>query len=126
MFTGRSKVVEKFVEDLKKDFQVEVTVAKKPGDEFAFLKRTYVWVEEGVLVKPGQYAAKMIKLLEENYGTTKKQKLPATAEIQEIDETGLISPADAAVFRSIVGMGTYYLSQERLDLSFVIKELATR
>ena len=57
------------MEDLKKDLQVEVTVAKKPGDEFTFLKRTYVWVKEGLLVKPGQYAAKMIKLFEENEET---------------------------------------------------------
>eukprot|EP00913_Durusdinium_trenchii_P020830 g19569.t1 len=46
-------------------------------------------------------------------------------QIQEVDETNLITSADAAVFRSIVGMGIY-LSQERLDLSFVIKELASK
>lgn len=62
-----------FVEDLTKDFQVEVSIANIPQNEVSFLERTYVWVDEGLLVKPGQYAAKMIHLFEENYGGQEAQ-----------------------------------------------------
>lgn len=89
---------------------MEVPLARASGDEFTFLKRTYVWVEEGLLVKPVQYAAKMVKLFEENYGIAKKQKRPATSDIQEVD---------------IVGTAIH-LSQERVGLSYVVKELASK
>ena len=81
-------------------------------------------VDEG-LVKPGQYAANMIKTFEEVYGEMKRQKLLCAAEIQELDASNLIAPQDAAIYRSIVGMGIY-LSQERLDIAYTIKELASK
>ena len=55
----------------------------------------------------------------------KRQKLPFTAEIEELDTSNLITPQDAAIYRSIVGMGIY-LSQERLDIAYTIKELASK
>ena len=125
MFTGRSKVVDEFTTELRKHFEVDVNKAENVGDTFSFLKRKYEVVDEGLLVKPGQYAANMIKTFEEVYGEVKRQKLPCTAEIQELDTSDLITPQDAAIFRSIVGAGIY-LSQERLDIAYTIKELASK
>ena len=76
-------------------------------------------------MRPGQYATKMIKALEDKYGPARKQRLPATAEIQDADGSNVVPQEDAAVYRSIVGTGIY-LAQERLDISFVVKELASK
>ena len=125
MFTGRQKAVEDFVTKLKEKFEVDVTMVKEYGQEFSFLKRKYIYVEDGLLIKPGQYAANIIKTYEDHFGPARKQKLPATSDIQDADGSNLASPEDAAIFRSIVGMGIY-LAQERMDVAFVVKELASR
>ena len=125
MLTGRARVVEEFTTKPKKHIEVDVNKAENVGDSFSFLKRKYEVVEEGMLVKPGQYAANMVKTFEEVYGEVKRQKLPCTAEIQEFDTSNLITPQDAAIYRSIVGMGIY-LSQERLDIAYTTKELASK
>ena len=125
MFTGRQKPVDAFVDKLKEKFDVEVSMIKNHNDEFSFLKRKYIYVPEGLLVRPGQYATRMIKTFEDNYGPVRKQRLPATSDIQDADGTNAVPHEDASVFRSIVGMGIY-LSQERLDISFAIKELASK
>ena len=123
MFTGRQKAVDAFVCKLKEKFEVEVSMVRNYNDEFAFLKRKYIYVPEGLLVKPGQYATKMIKTFEDKYGPVRRQRLPATSDIQDADGSNVVAPEHASVYRSIVGMGIY-LSQERLDISFVVKELA--
>ena len=64
----------------------------------------------------------MIKNFEDFYGQAKKQKVPSGPEIQEADGPEALSSEEVALY-SLVGSGVY-LSQERLDLSFAIKELA--
>ena len=125
MFTGRQIPVENFVKKLKDKFDVEVSMIKEHNEEFSFLKRKYTYVAEGLLVRPGQYAMKMIKAFEDKYGPVRKQRLPATTEIQDADGSNVVPQEDAAIYRSIVGMGIY-LAQERLDISFVVKELASK
>ena len=53
------------------------------------------------------------------------QRLPAPGDIQDADGSKVVSYEDASTYRSIVGMGIY-LAQERFDLSFVVKELASK
>ena len=125
MFTGRQTAVESFVMKLKEKFEVDMTMVKEYGQEFSFLKRKYAYVEDGLLIKPGQYASNIIKTYEDHFGPARKQKLPATSDIQDADGSNLASPEDAAIYRSIVGMGIY-LAQERMDVAFVVKELAGR
>ena len=125
MFAGRSKAVEKFVDKLKAKFEVEVSRVEEDGQEFSFLKRTYKLTPESLLVKPGQYASKMIALFEDTYGKVKRQRLPASADIQDADSSNLVGPQEASTFRSITGMGIY-LAQERLDIAYTIKELASK
>ena len=125
MFTGRQKAVERFVMKLKEKFEVDMTMVKEYGQEFSFLKRKYIYVEDDLLIKPGQYASNVIKTYEDHFGPARKQKLPATSDIQDADGSNLASPEDAAIYKSIVGMGIY-LAQERMDVAFVVKELAGR
>lgn len=63
MFTGREQPVEDFVKKLKEKFDVEVAMVKNYNDEF--LKRRCTYVPEGLLVRPGQHATKIIKAFEE-------------------------------------------------------------
>ena len=125
MFTGRQKPVDAFVDKLKEKFDVEVSMIRNYDDEFSFLKRKYIYIPEGLLVRPGQYATRMIKTFEDKYGPVRRQRLPATSDIQDADGSNAVPYEDASIFRSIVGMGIY-LSQERLDISFAIKELASK
>ena len=112
VFTGRQKPVEDFVMKLKEKFEVDMAMVN-------FLKSRYVYVEDGLLIKPGQYASNIIKTetYEDQFGPARRQKLPATSDIQDIrdiDGSNLASPENAAIYRSIVGMGIY-LAQERMD-----------
>ena len=125
MFTGKEEPVNNFIQSMEKRFDIEVNVMKNYGDEFSFLKRKYVYTPEGLSVKPGSYATNMVKTFEDHFGPVKRQRLPATADIQDYDGSSTIPQQDAAVYRSVVGMGIY-LAQERCDIAFCIKELASK
>ena len=73
MFTGRQKPVEDFVMKLKEKFEVDMMMVTDYGQEFSFLKRRYVFVEDGLLIKPGQYASNIIKTYEDHFGPARKQ-----------------------------------------------------
>ena len=125
MFFGEKTFVnEKFIPGLKEQFEVSVAMMEAEGDEFQFLKRTYRLTEEGLAILPGRYAEEMIKLYEGRYGKVKVQKVPCGPEILESCGSELLRGEDAKLYRSFVGMGIY-LSLERVDLSFTIKELAS-
>ena len=86
---------------------------EEDGQEFSFLKRTCKLTPDGLLA-------------EETYGKVKRQRLPASADIQDADSSNLVGPQEASAFRSITGMGIYYLAQERLDIAYTTKELASK
>ena len=52
------------------------------------------------------------------------QKIPCSAEIQMEDTSQKLNPRDVTAYRSIVGL-CLYIGQERPDLAFMIKELAS-
>ena len=96
------------------------------GQEFSFLKRRYVYVEDGLMIKPGQYASNIIK----TYVTRATSDLPGNRSClnphtQDADGSNLASPEDAAIYRSIVGMGIY-LAQERVDVALVDLQVHSR
>ena len=103
---------------LKSKFDLNVSMLKRVGDTVSFLKRSYPLEEEGVSIRPGQYGENMVKAYEEKKGRLKSQQLPRDSTFHMED-----SSPDILLYRSLVGMGIY-LSQERPDLSFGIKELA--
>lgn len=95
--------------------------------EFSFLKRKYTLTAEGLAVRPGGYAANVVKTFEDQFGPVQKQRLPATADMQDLGGSSTVSSqeAEASVYRSVVGMGIY-LAQERCDIAFTFKELASK
>ena len=114
MFTGREKPVMDYIDQMKKKFDVEVNMVKDHGEEFSFLKRKYIYTTEGLLIKPGGYAASMVKTFEDYFGVVRRQRVPATSDIQDFDGSSTVPPQQAAIYRSVVGMGIY-LAQERCD-----------
>ena len=124
LFCGEEESVDEFIATLRKRFDVSVNKIFSVGDEFQFLKRTYKLEDGGLSIHPGQYAQDMIESYEARFGPVKKQKLPAGPEIAEVDGSDLLGPEDTALFRSLVGSGIY-LAQERFDVAYTIKELAS-
>ena len=123
MFCGVKDEVEKLINELKTAFTISFNVAQFPGDKFEFLKRTYELCEDGINVMPGRYAETMIESFEKKYGKVKMQNVPCGDEAQEISHAVPLPPDEATLYRSLVGSGIY-LSQERMELDYVIKQLA--
>ena len=73
---------------------------------------------------PGRYAESLIESFEAKYGNVKVQNVPCGDEAQEISNAVLLPPDEASLYRSLVGSGIY-LSQERIELGYVIKQLAS-
>ena len=118
MIAGSSYYIEKvFVPMIKEKFETSLSFMRCEGDEISFLKRTYKRVNDGIVIIPGHYIETMLKVFEEAYGKVKVQKIPADNLIQIEDESMPLGPEEATMF---------YLSQERLDIGFVTKELASK
>ena len=73
---------------------------------------------------PGRYAETMIESFVAKYGKVKPQQVPCGNEAREISNAVLLPPDEASPYQSLVGSGIY-LSQERIELGYVIKQLAS-
>lgn len=76
------------------------------------------------MLTPGTSVEKVVRLFEDAFGTARKQKGPCDASIQLQDDSEKLSAKDATAYRSVVGL-CLYISRERPDLMFTIKELAS-
>ena len=124
MYVGKESFVqEQFLPKLRTQFEISEQHVKKVGDACQFLRRTYELTTEGLRIYPGKYAEDMVEAYEKELGRAKLQKLPCGQEILEPDETTPLGEHLAGLYRSLVGCGIY-LAQERVDISFTVKELA--
>ena len=106
-------VMDYFLPNIKDRFEISEQHLTGPGSSFQFLRRTYEETETGLKVHPGKYAENMVEMYEEKMGRAKVQSLPRSQEMLEADGTTQLRPDLAGLY-----------SQERLDVSYVIKELA--
>ena len=97
----------------------------KVGEKISFLKRTYQRLEDGILITPGHYIENMLEVFEGYYGVVGAQKVPCDGSIQVENVSLELDVNESTIYRSLVGMAIY-LSQERLDTSFTVKELASK
>ena len=123
MFCGVKDEVQKLVDELKAQFKVSVSTAQYDGDKFEFLKRTYELNNNGISIMPGRYSDSMIQTFEEFYGQVKLYHTPCSEEAQDIGQSGELPWKEASLFRSVVGSGIY-LSMERVEIAYTIKQLA--
>ena len=88
------------------------------------LKRRIVKLKDGLLVVPGTTVEKVLACFEKYFGSAKLQKTPCDAGIQQEDMSKELGPYEGGCYRSIIGL-LLYLSRDRIDIMFTVKELAT-
>ena len=129
MFVGKESYVSQvFLPEIQARFEISQQHIEKENDQIQFLRRTYELVNEEenptLRVYPGKYAEEMVEKYEAVMGRVKTQQLPCGQEMLEPDGTSPLGVELAGLYRSLVGCGIY-LSQERMDISFAVKELAS-
>ncbi len=118
-------IMNEFVPKVRSKFDASLSTMTKVGEKIAFLKRTYQRLDDGILITPGHYIENMLEVFEGVYGLVRAQKVPCDGSIQVEDVPLELDGVEATTYRSLVGMAIY-LSQERLDISFTVKELASK
>eukprot|EP00435_Cladocopium_sp_Y103_P064766 s153_g26.t1 len=105
-------------------FSVSFNELKGVGSSISFLKRRLVQLKDGMMVVPGTTVEKVVSCFEKFYGQAKSRKIPCDASIQNEDVSPGLSPADSSAYRSVIGL-LLYLSRDRVDIIFSVKELAS-
>jgi hypothetical protein len=103
----KTYVQEIFLPLLKKKLDLSCELLKNVGDSISFLKRLYVRVGDGIVVKPGNYIQKMLEAFEERFGMVRIQQVPADGGIQVQDGSQELHGADSTTYRSVTGMALY-------------------
>ena len=110
---------------VKEKFDISINIMEKPADKIFLLKRSYLRVSDGLVVMPGSYINNMLELYELNFGPVQAQKVPADGSIRVEDGSQELDARTSSIYRSLIGM-LVYVSQERMDVGFVTKELASK
>ena len=125
LFTGNAMYwKDVFLPELQKKFSISCNVLGLEGTEISFLKRRIVKLKDGLLVVPGTTVEKVLACFEKYLGSAKLQKTPCDAGIQQEDMSKELGPYEGGCYRSIIGL-LLYLSRDRIDIMFTVKELAT-
>ena len=114
-----------FIPMLKSKFELSCNFLEKVGDEISFLKRSYKLLDDGISILPGKNIQNMVEAFETVHGVVKRSKVPCDASIQTADSSALLNAEDSVLYRFLVGMAIY-LGQERYDICFTVKELASK
>ena len=116
------------VEELEKIFRVEKEGPYPlnrigDGEELRYLKRKYVFVEEGVVVQPNEkYIKKLLELYD--LGRLKSKATPEHVDLVKEDKSKELGPEETKRFRSGLG-SVLYLAQDRIDIQYASKCLAS-
>ena len=110
--------LKEFLPVVKSKFEVTFDVASKPGDEFSFLKRQHVIMEDMIVIRPPpQYIEHMAEVC--GVKPNPRQCAPCIQQLRDKDESGLLSTADASKFRAGVGIALY-ISCDRPDIGYTV------
>ena len=124
-FAGSRKVwTQKFLPTMQQKFSVSYKLLGGTGAEIDFLKRRLVMLSDGMMIAPGTSAAKVVECFEKHFVHARLQKAPSDSALQQEDDAQKLSAADAKNYRSVIGL-LLYLSRDRADIMFVVKELAS-
>ena len=93
------------------------------GEELRYLKRKYVFVEEGIVVQPNEkYIKKLLELYD--LGRLKSKTTPEHVDLVKEDKSKELGPEETKRFRSGLG-SVLYLAQDRIDIQYASKCLAS-
>ena len=128
LLAGRREDSLWLVEELEKVFRVEKE-GPYPlnrvgnGEELRYLKRKYVFVEEGIVVQPNEkYIKKLLELYD--LGRLKSKATPEHVDLVKEDKSKELGPEETKRFRSGLG-SVLYLAQDRIDIQYASKCLAS-
>eukprot|EP00435_Cladocopium_sp_Y103_P063813 s2135_g25.t1 len=124
LFVGRKSFWNVFLQEMGQQLQVAHEQLDGVGTSITFLRRKITEVEDGLILSPGATVEKVVKLYEKHFGSVRQQKAPCDSSIQLPDNSEKLNSQDSSAFRSVVGL-CFYISRERPDLMFAIKELAS-
>ncbi|CAE7226937.1 unnamed protein product [Symbiodinium sp. CCMP2592] len=120
---GPKAAVLKFTEvDLPTHCEITVGELEEPGTAVEVLGRTKVRTEDSILTLPDSKHAENVC---EQLGIGPKDKGTVPSRPLDLTKVEELSAGDAARFRSAVG-SAIYLSADRRDIQFAVKELARR
>ena len=117
-----------FMNELRKKFKIQVEGPCPQGlcgagEEMNYLKKTYVFTSEGMLVKPNKkYTESLLRLYD--IGNRKFKQVPEHNLLGQLDFSEELDQQKQALFRSGLGVAMY-LSQDRIDIQFCVKSLAS-
>ena len=114
-----------FLPTLMETFSISQSVLDGIGSSISFLKRKIKRVDGGLALIPGTNVMKLVKMYEDRYGHVRPQTTPADASLQMEDSSPSLTSGEATFFRAAVGV-CLYLSRDRPDIVFTVKELASR
>ena len=86
------------------------------GEELRYLKRKYVFVEEGIVVQPNEkYIKKLLEL--HDLGRLKSKATPEHVDLVKEDKSKELGHEETKRFRSGLG-SVLYLAQDRIDIQY--------
>ena len=125
LFTGsREFWTQKFLPTMQQKFSVSYKMLGGTGTEINFLKGRLVMLSDGMMIAPGTSAAKVVECFEKHFGHARVQKVPCGSALQQEDNSQKLTPTDAKNLRSVIGL-LLYLSRDRVDIMFGVKEFAS-
>ena len=125
LFVGDRKYwKETFIPALEAEFKISRNELGGIGTSISFLKRKIEQLSDGLMIAPGTSVESVVSNFEKCFGPARSQKVPCDAAIQQQDMSSMLSARDSKNYRSVVGQ-LLYLSRDRPDLMFGVKELAS-
>ena len=113
-----------FLPGMSDKFSISHSELSGIGSSVTFLMRKITEMDGWLLLTSGIAVERVVKAFETAFGVARKQKVPCDSIVQLREESEKLNSKDASSYRSIVGL-CLYVSRERPDLMFTIKELAS-
>ena len=121
-------ISQSLIPKLEGEFKLTYTLVKRQdGGSLEFLKRTHI-VEPNyasiTISAEGKHASSLIERFSKVEGKLPRVSFTPSSDSISISKSDLLSPSRAAEYRSLVGIAMY-LAQERFDLQYATKTLAS-
>eukprot|EP00435_Cladocopium_sp_Y103_P064564 s72_g26.t1 len=126
MYTGSRRFWnETFLPSFPKDFTISYSELGGINSEVVFLKRRIRRIPNGLALIPCTNIDALVQKVEEKLGHVRMQSVPGDASLQREDTSPELTGADSSFYRMAVGV-CLYLSRDRPDIVFAVKELASK
>eukprot|EP00435_Cladocopium_sp_Y103_P055313 s907_g18.t1 len=125
LFTGSKEFWNKCVlPAMTSKFNVSFNEIQGEGTSISFLKRKLLMMSDGLMLVPGTTVEKITPCFEQHFGPARAQKIPCDSAIQNEDKSQLLNAVDCKAYRSVIGL-LFYVSRDRADVMYAVKELAS-